>query len=54
MDLPGALGRRSRGRWVSQADDRSGEPSPFQNPFITELYMLPVNFSPLSLTKNNG
>ena len=37
--MPGALGRRSRGRWVSQAADRSGEPSPLQSPFIIELEM---------------
>ena len=42
MNLPGALGRRSRGRRVSQAADRSGEPSPFQSRYsnITVFGML--------------
>jgi hypothetical protein len=30
---PGALGRRSRERRVSQAVGRSGEPGPFQSPY---------------------
>jgi hypothetical protein len=42
--MPGALDRRSRGRRVSQAADRSGEPSLFQsrNSTITEFGMLPL------------
>jgi len=42
INLSGALGRRSRGRRVSPAADRSGEPSPFQNRYsiITEFWML--------------